>query len=75
MMQHLVNHGSYHRGQIATLLRQLGAKPTSTDLIAFYRQNDKVTVATTSSLLGLSNIFGLGGTMHLLDGLSRMQKK
>ena len=33
MLQHVVNHGSYHRGQIATLLRQLGAKPVSTDLI------------------------------------------
>ena len=23
--QHLVNHGSYHRGQVTTMLRQLGA--------------------------------------------------
>jgi uncharacterized damage-inducible protein DinB len=38
MLQHLVNHGSYHRGQVATMLRQLGAKPNSTDLIAFYRE-------------------------------------
>lgn len=37
-LQHLANHGTYHRGQIATMLRQLGAKPVSTDLIAFYRQ-------------------------------------
>ncbi len=37
-LQHLANHGSYHRGQVATLLRQLGAKPTSTDLIGFYRE-------------------------------------
>lgn len=37
MVQHVVNHGSYHRGQVATLLRQLGAKPAGTDLIAFYR--------------------------------------
>jgi uncharacterized damage-inducible protein DinB len=37
--QHVVNHGSYHRGQITTLLRQLGAEPPkSMDLIAFYRQ-------------------------------------
>lgn len=35
-MQHVVNHGSYHRGQITTLLRQLGAKPVSTDLSRFY---------------------------------------
>jgi uncharacterized damage-inducible protein DinB len=38
MLQHVVNHGSYHRGQIATLLRQLGAKPVSTDLIVFHRE-------------------------------------
>ena len=38
MLQHLVNHGTYHRGQVTTLLRQLGAKPLSTDLIYFYRE-------------------------------------
>src|SRR5205085_6518900 len=36
MMQHVVNHSSYHRGQVATLLRQLGAEPTPTDLLVFY---------------------------------------
>jgi uncharacterized damage-inducible protein DinB len=38
MLQHLVNHGTYHRGQVATMLRQLGARPISTDLIFFYRE-------------------------------------
>jgi uncharacterized damage-inducible protein DinB len=38
MLQHLVNHGTYHRGQVATMLRQLGAKANSTDLIFFYRE-------------------------------------
>lgn len=38
MLQHVVNHGTYHRGQITTLLRQLGATPVPTDLIAFYRE-------------------------------------
>jgi uncharacterized damage-inducible protein DinB len=39
MLQHLVNHGSYHRGQVTTMLRQLGAAPPRTlDLIAFYRE-------------------------------------
>jgi uncharacterized damage-inducible protein DinB len=38
MLQHLVNHGTYHRGQITTMLRQLGATPLTTDLIAFYRE-------------------------------------
>lgn len=38
MLQHLVNHSTYHRGQVATMLRQLGAKAQPTDLIAFYRE-------------------------------------
>ncbi len=38
MLQHLVNHGTYHRGQVTTLLRQLGAKSASTDLSLFYRE-------------------------------------
>ncbi len=38
-LQHLVNHGTYHRGQIATMLRQLGVKPAATDLIHFYREH------------------------------------
>jgi len=38
MLQHLVNHGTYHRGQIATMLRQLGTKAISTDFIFFYRE-------------------------------------
>jgi uncharacterized damage-inducible protein DinB len=39
MLQHVVNHASYHRGQLTTLLRQLGAAPPrSMDLIAFYRE-------------------------------------
>jgi uncharacterized damage-inducible protein DinB len=39
MLQHVVNHGSYHRGQVTTMLRQLGVSPAqSMDLIAFYRE-------------------------------------
>ena len=38
ILQQLVNHGSYHRGQVTTMLRQLGAQAVSTDLIAFYRE-------------------------------------
>jgi len=37
-MQHMVNHGTYHRGQVTTLLRQLGAGPVLTDLMHFYRE-------------------------------------
>jgi uncharacterized damage-inducible protein DinB len=39
--QHLVNHSSFHRGQIVTMLRQLGVKPPTTDLIRFYRETVK----------------------------------
>jgi uncharacterized damage-inducible protein DinB len=38
MLHHLANHQTYHRGQVATMLRQLKAKPASTDLIIFYRE-------------------------------------
>lgn len=38
MLAHVVNHATYHRGQVTTLLRLLGAAPpASTDLIAFFR--------------------------------------
>jgi uncharacterized damage-inducible protein DinB len=38
LIRHLINHSTYHRGQVTTLLRQLGVKPPSTDLILFYRE-------------------------------------
>lgn len=39
MLQHVVNHASYHRGQVTTMIRQAGgAAPLSQDLIAFYRE-------------------------------------
>ncbi len=38
VMQHLVNHGSYHRGQVTTLLRQAGGKPVALDMIYFFRE-------------------------------------
>ena len=38
LMQHLVNHSTYHRGQLVTMLRQSGIKPPATDLVAFYRE-------------------------------------
>jgi len=44
-LQHLANHGTYHRGQISTLLRQLGTEPILTDLIHFYRQRSTATSA------------------------------
>jgi len=38
MFTHLLNHSTYHRGQLAALLRQAGAVPSPTDLIIYYRQ-------------------------------------
>ncbi len=45
MLQHLVNHGTYHRGQVTTMLRQLGAKSVSTDLSFFYRERGAAAAA------------------------------
>ncbi len=39
LVQHVVNHASYHRGQVTKMLRQLGvAVPKSTDMVVFYRE-------------------------------------
>lgn len=35
LMQHLVNHSTYHRGQIALMMRQLEAEPVATDFHVF----------------------------------------
>lgn len=35
---HIVNHGTYHRGQIAAMMRQQGHHPPGTDLIYYYLQ-------------------------------------
>ncbi|MGQ0560981.1 MAG: DinB family protein [Gemmatimonadota bacterium] len=41
MLRHLVNHSSYHRGQVTTMLKQLGHKPVSTDMILLYQERYK----------------------------------
>jgi uncharacterized damage-inducible protein DinB len=35
LMQHLVNHSTYHRGQVAVMMRQLGANCVPTDFHLF----------------------------------------
>jgi uncharacterized damage-inducible protein DinB len=35
MMLHAANHSTYHRGQLTTLLRQLGREPAPTDFLYF----------------------------------------
>jgi len=37
MIYHMINHGTYHRGQIITELKQNGVIPVSTDFI-FYKR-------------------------------------
>jgi uncharacterized damage-inducible protein DinB len=39
-MYHVVNHSSYHRGQVTTMLRQLAAQPVSTDFLVFHDELD-----------------------------------
>ena|SRR6185369_14917038 len=34
-LQHILNHSTYHRGQVVSLLRQLGRTPPSTDYLLF----------------------------------------
>ena len=42
ILYHLVNHGTYHRGQIITLLRDSGiTQLVTTDLIAWFREQRK----------------------------------
>jgi uncharacterized damage-inducible protein DinB len=35
LLVHIVNHSTYHRGQVATMFRQLGQKPAPTDYLLF----------------------------------------
>jgi uncharacterized damage-inducible protein DinB len=38
LMRHVVNHATYHRGQLVTMLRQLGKTPPSTDYVRWLRE-------------------------------------
>lgn len=42
LLYHIVNHGTYHRGQITTMLRELGVTdPVGTDIILYWRNLKK----------------------------------
>lgn len=38
LMRHVVNHATYHRGQVVTMLRQLGVTPPATDYVRWVRE-------------------------------------
>ena len=48
-LYHVVNHSTYHRGQVATMLRQLGAAPEPTDFLVYYDQERRDRVSPHSS--------------------------
>jgi uncharacterized damage-inducible protein DinB len=39
MLVHVVNHSTYHRGQVVTMLRRLGKSAQPTDYLVFLDQN------------------------------------
>src|SRR5712664_1832187 len=39
LMQHLASHSTYHRGQIALMMRQLAAEPLATDFAMFLMED------------------------------------
>ncbi len=45
LMQHLVNHSTYHRGQIVLMLRQLDAEPLATDFHVFLAEAPRESTA------------------------------
>jgi uncharacterized damage-inducible protein DinB len=45
LMQHLANHSTYHRGQVALMMRQLAAEPLATDFAMFLMEGRRETAA------------------------------
>ncbi len=41
MLVHVVNHSTYHRGQVVTMLRQLGKTALATDYLVFFDEGPK----------------------------------
>jgi uncharacterized damage-inducible protein DinB len=48
ILTHIVQHGTYHRGQIALALRAEEIVPVDTDFITFVRARSELTPATTA---------------------------
>lgn len=49
ILAHVALHGAYHRGQIATTLRESGEVPASTDYIVFARESPAATSSAETS--------------------------
>lgn len=45
-IRHVVNHGSYHRGQAATLIRRVGGEPLATDYFLYCVERDSALIRT-----------------------------
>lgn len=51
LMQHMANHSTYHRGQVALMMRQLNAEPTATDFHVFLIESQLEAAAAHQSLV------------------------
>jgi uncharacterized damage-inducible protein DinB len=40
LVQHVVNHGTYHRGNLSAMLRQLNSQTVATDYVCFLREKE-----------------------------------
>jgi uncharacterized damage-inducible protein DinB len=39
LVQHVANHSTYHRGQVTSLLRQVGGRTVQTDMVVYDREH------------------------------------
>ena len=52
LMQHVINHSTYHRGQVAFIMRQLGAEPLATDFHVFLMEGSCASATSVRSASG-----------------------
>jgi uncharacterized damage-inducible protein DinB len=38
LLQHVVNHATHHRSEVATMVTMIKGSPASTDMVLYYRQ-------------------------------------
>jgi uncharacterized damage-inducible protein DinB len=60
-MEHVVNHATYHRGQVAALLRRLGKEPLATDLVLYYLEEEPGSAARAVARWEHTHAAGRGG--------------